>query len=378
MDNTEAKSINNRNSRIIRTSIIGIAANIFLSAFKAAVGFISRSVAIEMDALNNLSDAASSIITIVGTYLAGKEPDKDHPFGHGRAEYLSALLISMIVLYAGATALIESVKKIIDPVTPDYSPVTFVVVTTAVIVKLLLGSYVKKVGESVNSNSLKNSGADALMDAVISFSTLVAALIYVFFHISLEAYLGAVIALMIIKAGIDMVKETLSKILGESVDPELARDIKSTVISFPEVSGAYDLVLHNYGPDMFNGSLHIEVPDTLSAHELDKLIRDITMKVMEEHEVILTAIGVYSLNTSNQDAIRMRENVSRIALSKKYVRQIHGFYCDDERKNIRFDVVISFEAPDYHKVYDEVCEAVHEAYPEYSVSAAIDRDFSER
>ncbi len=378
MENTEVNKLQNRNKTIIVTSIIGIAANIFLAAFKAFVGFLSRSVAIETDALNNLSDAASSIITIVGTYLAGKEPDKQHPFGHGRAEYLSALLISMLVIYAGITAFIESVKKIIDPVTPDYSRITFIVILVAVIVKLVLGRYVKSVGVRVNSGSLKNSGDDAFMDAVISASTLVAAVLYVFTHISVEAYLGAVIALLIVKAGVEMLKETLSKVLGESVDPKMARDIKATVMSFPQVSGAYDLVLHNYGPDMFNGSLHIEIPDTLSAVDLDKLIRDITDKVLEKHEVILTAIGVYSLNTQNSEAVKMRENVSRIVLSKQYVRQIHGFYYDDEKKSIRFDVVISFDAPDHHKVFEEVCAAVHDAYPEYSVQAAIDRDFSEQ
>ena len=377
MENTEVNKLQNRNKTIIFTSIIGIAANIFLAAFKAFVGFLSRSVAIETDALNNLSDAASSIITIVGTYLAGKEPDKQHPFGHGRAEYLSALLISMLVIYAGITAFIESVKKIIDPVTPDYSRITFIVILVAVIVKLVLGRYVKSVGVRVNSGSLKNSGDDAFMDAVISASTLVAAVLYVFTHISLEAYLGAGIAVLIIKAGVDMLKETLSKVLGESVDPKMARDIKATVMSFPQVSGAYDLVLHNYGPDMFNGSLHIEIPDTLPAFELDKLIREITDKVMKEHEVLLTAIGVYSLNTKNPEAVRVRETVSGIVLSKQYVRQIHGFYYDEKEKSIRFDVVISFDAPDHHKVFDEVISGVREAFPGFDIQAAIDRDFSE-
>ena len=377
MENTEEKKLQSRNKTIIVTSVIGIAANIFLAAFKTFVGFLSRSVAIQMDALNNLSDAASSIITIVGTYLAGKEPDKKHPFGHGRAEYLSALLISMLVIYAGVTAFIESVKKIVNPVTPDYSRITFIVILVAVIVKLVLGRYVKSVGVRVNSGSLKNSGDDAFMDAVISASTLVAAVLYVFTHISVEAYLGAVIALLIVKAGVEMLKETLSKVLGESVDPGMARDIKATVMSFPQVSGAYDLVLHNYGPDMFNGSLHIEIPDTLPAFELDKLIRNITNKVLMEHDVLLTAIGVYSLNTGDSDAVRVRETVSGIVLSKQYVRQIHGFYYDEKEKSIRFDVVISFDAPDHHKVFDEVISSVREAFPGFDVQAAIDRDFSE-
>ena len=235
-----------RDKKIIQTSIVGIVANVFLAAFKTFVGLTANSIAIVMDAVNNLSDAASSIITIVGTKLAGKQPDKKHPFGHGRVEYLSAMLISFLVLYAGITALVESVKKIISPEKPDYSSVALIIVAVAVVVKIVLGRYVKKVGEEVNSDSLINSGEDATLDSIISASTLVAAGIYILFHISLEAWLGAIIAVVIIKSGIEMLQETISKILGERVDAQLARDIKETVKSFPDVSGAYDLVIHNH------------------------------------------------------------------------------------------------------------------------------------
>ena len=281
-----------RDKKIIKTSIIGIVANVFLAAFKAFIGLISHSVAITMDAVNNISDAASSVITIVGTKLAGKEADKKHPFGYGRIEYLSAMIISVLVLYAGFTAFVESIKKIITPDTPDYSAVSLIIVAVAVVVKIVLGRYVKSVGKKVNSDSLINSGEDATLDSVISASTLVAAGIYLIFHISLEAYLGAIIALVIIKSGIDMLRETLSKILGERADADLAKAIKRTVVDYPEINGAYDLVLHNYGPDTYQGSVHIEVPDTLSADELDQLIRKVTEDVFAKHSVILTAVGV--------------------------------------------------------------------------------------
>ena len=205
-----------RDRTIIRTSIIGILANIFLASFKAVFGLMSHSIAIVMDAVNNLSDAASSVITIVGTKLAGKEADRKHPFGYGRIEYLSAMTISMLILYAGAAALTESVKKIVHPDTPDYSAAALIVVAVAVAVKILLGRYVKRVGESVNSDSLINSGQDATFDSVISASTLAAAVIYLLFHISLEAWLGAAISLAIIRSGVGMLRETLSKILGRT------------------------------------------------------------------------------------------------------------------------------------------------------------------
>ncbi len=366
-----------RDAVIVRTSIIGILANVFLAAFKAAVGLASSSIAIVMDAVNNVSDAASSVITIVGTKLAGKEPDRKHPFGYGRIEYLSAMLISFLVLYAGITAFVESVKKILQPDVPDYSAVTLIIVAVAVVVKIVLGRYVRSVGKKVNSDSLVNSGEDATLDSVISASTLVAAAIYLLFHVSLEAWLGAVIALVIIRSGIEMLRDTLSRILGERADAELARAIKATVCSYPEISGAYDLVLHNYGPDSFNGSIHVEVPDTLSADDLDKLIRKVTMDVYHQHNVILTAIGVYSVNTKNPEAVEARAKVTGIVMSHEHILQMHGFYFDPAEKTIRFDIVVSFSAPDRHRAYQEVCEAVQKEFPDYSLQVAMDTDFSE-
>ena len=374
------KTANNsagRDKIIIRTSIIGILANVFLAAFKAAVGLTANSIAIVMDAVNNLSDAASSVITIIGTKLAGKEADRKHPFGYGGIEYLSAMIISVLVLYAGITAFVESVKKIIHPELPDYSPAALIIVAVAVVVKIVLGRYVKQTGKKVNSDSLINSGEDATMDSVISASTLAAAAVYLLFHVSLEAWLGAVIALVIIKSGFEMLGDTLSKILGERADASLAREIKETINSYPEISGAYDLVMHNYGPDSYNGSVHIEVPDTLSADELDKLIRKVTVDVYQKHDVILTAIGVYSFNTKDADAADAREKVSEIVSSVPHVLQMHGFYLDKTEKTMRFDIVVSFDAPDRRKVYREVCDKVQKEYPEYGLQVAMDTDFSE-
>ena len=369
--------VDTREKTIVRTSVIGIVANVLLAVFKAIIGFASNSIAIVMDAVNNISDAGSSLITIIGTKLAGREPDKKHPFGYGRIEYLSAMIISAIVLYAGMTSLIESIKKIINPDTPEYSFVSLVIVAVAVGVKVLLGRYVKSVGKRVNSSSLINSGEDATLDSIISASTLLAAAIFLIFHISLEAWLGAIISIVIIKSGFEMLKETISQILGERNDPDLARSIKETVTSFPDVQGAYDLVLNNYGPDAWNGSVHIEVPDTYSADQLDQLIRNIQMKVYTEYQVILTAIGVYSINTRDEDIIEAKKRVSEIVFSHTYVLQMHGFYMDKVKKTMRFDIVISFDAVDRRVVYKEIFEDVQKEYPDYQLQLTMDSDFSE-
>ena len=377
MKNVIGDSVASREKIIVRTSVIGIIANVFLAAFKAVIGLMSSSIAIIMDAVNNISDAGSSLITIIGTKLAGREPDKKHPFGYGRVEYLSAMVISVIVLYAGVTSLVESVKKIINPDVPDYSTVSLIIVGAAVVVKIVLGRYVKSVGKKVNSASLVNSGEDATLDSVISASTLVAAAIFLVFDISLEAWLGAIISLVIIKSGFEMIKETVSQILGERNDADLAKSIKETVTGFPDVQGAYDLVLNNYGPDTWNGSIHIEVPDTYSADRLDQLIRSIQVKVYEEHHVILTAIGVYSVNTKDAEIIEAYKKVKDLVLSHEYVRQIHGFYMDKEKNTLRFDIVVSFDAEDRRAVYGKVIEAVGKEYPGYELQVAMDTDFSE-
>ncbi len=377
LPNPESGNEATREKTIVRTSVIGILANAFLAAFKAIVGLSANSIAIVMDAVNNLSDAASSVITIVGTKLAGKEPDKKHPFGYGRIEYLSAMIISLLVLYAGITAFAESVKKIIHPDTPDYSAAALIIVASAVAVKIVLGRYVKHVGEKVRSDSLINSGEDATLDSVISASTLVAAAVWLLFQVSLEAWLGAVIAAVIIKSGFGMLRETLSKILGERADAQLARDIKATISGYEQVSGVYDLVLHNYGPDSHHGSVHVEVPDSLSADDLDKLIRTITVEVFQKHNVILTAIGVYSYNTKDPEAASAREKVSRIVKENPYALEMHGFYLDTAEKKLRFDIVVSFDAKDRKQVYREICDRVQKEYPEYTLQAVMDTDFSE-
>ena len=367
----------NRGKKIIRTSVVGILANLFLAGFKTAVGLLANSIAVVMDAVNNLSDAASSVITIIGTKLAGKEPDRKHPFGHGRVEYLSAMIIAVIVLYAGITSLVESVKKIIQPEIPDYSAVSLVIIGAAVIVKIVLGRYVKGVGQQVNSDALVNSGRDATMDAFISASTLVAAVVFLLWGVSLEAWLAAAISVIIIKSGVEMLRETLSKLLGERADLDLAREIKQTVLSFPKVSGVYDLVLNNYGPDVFNGSLHIEVPDTCSADELDEMLREITLEVYAKHKVILTAVGVYSVNTRDPHVVAMREKIQEAAFGHPYVLQMHGFHVNEEKKTIRFDLIVSFDAPDRRAVSAAVADQVRSMYPDYQVQMTMDTDFSE-
>ena len=366
-----------RDQIIVRTSIIGILTNLCLSAFKAGVGLIAGSIAIVLDAVNNLSDALSSVVTIFGMKLASRRPDRDHPFGHGRIEYLSAIIIAMIVLYAGVTSLIASVKKIIRPTTPDYSAAGLVIIAVAVLVKLLLGRYVVRMGRAANSNALVDSGKDAMLDSVISASTLVAAVIFLTTGVSLEAWLGGVISLVIVKSGVEMLQESLSEILGERADPELTRSIKQTIAAFPGVYGAYDLVLHNYGPNTMIGSVHIEVDDVMTAEQLDVLERDITQAVIEQYHVILAGIGIYSRNTRNDVAAQILTDVRRIAMKHDYVLQLHGFFIDEAAKLIRFDIIVDYAAPDAQAIRGEIVHEVKAHYRDYEIQVTLDEDVAD-
>ena len=366
-----------REKEIIKVSIIGIIANLFLAAFKVVIGSLTNSIAITLDAVNNLSDVLSSIITIIGTRIAGRKPDKKHPLGHGRVEYLSAGLIAIIVLYAGITSLVESVKKILNPSEPEYTTVALIIVAVAVVVKLVLGSYVKSKGKKLNSDSLVASGEDARLDAVISASTVVAALIYIFWGVSLESYLAALISLVIIKAGYEMISETLSEIIGERIDKDVIDELKQTIMEFDDVYGVYDVVLHNYGPDTLIGSLHIEVLDTYTAGQLDELQRHLMKAAYDKNNIILAGISVYARNSKDDRAKQDFEKVRHLVMSHKYVLQMHGFYINYEEKIMNFDIILDFDSPDRNEEYMHILSDVQEAFPDFAIGITLDLDVSD-
>lgn len=366
----------NREQIIVHTSMVGILTNILLAAFKAAVGLLSNSIAIILDAVNNLSDALSSVITIIGAKLAGKLPDKKHPLGHGRIEYLSSMFVSALVLYAGITAFIESIKKMIHPEVAHYSLLTLIILVVAIIVKLALGKYVKTKGEQVSSGALIASGSDASFDAILSASVLACALVHLGWGISLEPYVGAAISLVIIKAGIGMLQETLHDILGQRPAPELVKQIKEIIQAHPLVHGVYDLLINNYGPNKNYASLHVELDDTLTVAQVDELTRKIEMEVFHKTGIILTGVGVYAYNTSNEEIAHIRNTIQGIVLSHDWALQMHGFYADTAHKTLQFDVVLSFDVTPKEAI-KTLTQEVQAKVPGYTVQITPDVDLAD-
>lgn len=365
-----------RNKIIVRTSLVGILTNVLLAGVKATVGLLANSIAVVLDAVNNLSDALSSVIIIVGAKLAGKRPDKKHPLGYGRIEYLSAMIVAALVLYAGITALVESVKKIITPEPADYSVLSLVLIGVAIIVKVVLGRFVSAQGKKADSASLVASGKDALFDAILSSSVLACAIVYLIWGVLLEAYVGIVIAGFIIKAGVEMMLETVNDILGKRTDPELAKQIKSLIVVEEGVRGAYDLLINNYGPGKNYASVHIEVPDTTTAAEIDRMTRRMQAHIFQETGIVLTGVSVYSYNTGNDEAAQIRDVVRKIALKQEGVLQFHGFYLNEETKDMRFDVVLAFDV-DTSAILNHIRSEILASYPDYHVLIAPDVDLTD-
>jgi cation diffusion facilitator family transporter len=362
-----------REQAVVRVSAIGIATNVALVAFKMFVGLVSGSLAVILDAVNNLTDALSSVITIVGAKLAAKAPDKKHPLGYGRVEYLSAMIVAAIVLYAGITSLVESVKGILSPEPASYDLTSLVIIASAVVVKLVLGRYVKAQGEKHKSGALVASGADALFDAVLSASVLAAALLFNATGISLESYIGVAISVVIVKSGVEMLVETLDEILGQRVESDLVEQVKATMREEPEVFDAYDMILHSYGPEKYIGSVHVEVPDTMTIPELDALERRLAGRVFQQHGVVLGGIGIYSVNTQDSEAMEIRSKVYACTAAHPEVLQTHGFYLDKDAKQMRFDIIVDFSA-DRAETTRAIREEVGRLYPDYDVFIQNDTD----
>ena len=364
-----------RTKTIVKTSLIGIAANLVLVAFKAVVGLAANSIAVILDAVNNLSDALSSVITIVGTKLANRKPDKKHPFGHGRIEYLTSIAVALIIIVAGATSMKESVEKIISKDSANYEWFSFVVIAVAVAAKVFIGRYFKKVGKKVGSDALVNSGADALFDAILSAATLVCAAISFFWGLSLEGWVGALISVFILKAGAEMILDTGSSIIGKRVDNELADKIRETVTAHPEVRGAYDLTIHNYGPTQSLGTVHIEVDDTMTAREIHRLSRAIAIEVYTKFGIIIS-VGIYAANTSTPEIAAMRASVEAAVKARPEILQMHGFYVEEDIKCVMFDLIVDFSA-NADEVKASIVAELSAKYPDYRFDVILDTDFSE-
>ena len=364
-----------RNKEIVKVSIQGIIVNIILVAFKSLIGLLTNSIAIILDAVNNLSDTLSSTITIIGMKLASKEPDKEHPYGHGRIEYIASVLIAMIVLIAGISSLKESIVKVINPEDATYTIPSLVIIFVGIFVKFFFGRYVKNKGKELNSGSLIASGVDAISDSVISFSTFVAAIISFVWHISIEGYLGIIISVLILKTAIEILRDSINDVIGIRADSEITNKIRERILKYKEVQGVFDLTIHNYGPNNIIATAHIQVDDEMTAKEIHRLTRTILMDMYNEFGIIIT-IGIYASNDKGKYK-KIQSYLNEIISGYESIIQVHGFYVDEEKNNISFDLIFKFEEERKEEIIEEIKSKLKEKYPSYEYNVIIDLDFSD-
>ena len=369
----------NREKTIIRTSILGIVANAVLVFFKATIGFVVGSIAIINDAINNLTDALSSLITIIGTKLSNKKADKKHPFGHGRVEYITSTVIALLILIAGIGAIYESINSIIayfkEGTKADYSVVSLIIIGVAVIIKIVVGLIFKKQGKKVESDALVASGTDALGDAILSSATLVGAIFSFAFGWYVEGYLGIIIGAFIIKAGIEVLRESISSIIGERYDDAEAKAIIEDINNVEGVKGTFDLILNSYGHHRNIGSVHILVDGELKAKDIQTIERNIMLLMFTKYHTIMT-VGIYADNEETAESKKIMDSLLNIIKEYPNILQMHGFYLDVVNKVCNFDLVISFDEKEPEKLIDFIKSELEYENEGYKIFITLDRDYT--
>lgn len=361
-----------REREIIKGSVIGIAGNMLLVAFKLAVGFTSHSIAIVLDGVNNATDALSSIVTIAGTKLAQRKPDRRHPFGYGRLEYLTSVVIAIIILAAGIISLRESIEKIVHPGTPSYSALAIAVIVVAIVAKIGLGIVFKRFGDKTRCEALIASGIDSNYDAVLSAGTLVVALAQNVWGVNIDGIVGLIISLVVCKAGIDVLRDALSPIIGAPESEQMVVDVERYARSFPEVRGVCDVVLDDFGPHTTLGLVRVEVPDDMSAREVGALTRRFARGLRERFGIV-SSVSICAVNTTDEFA-PMQASLERLAAAEPSILQVHGFYADDEAKVCYFDLVVDFNA-DGAAISEAIVDAMKQEYPAFTYDVQVDADY---
>jgi cation diffusion facilitator family transporter len=364
-----------RNSLIKIAGVIGIVLNVCMAILKLFVGWLANSIAIISDAVNNLTDAMSSIVTLVGLKLSQKQPDSKHPLGYGRIEYVSAMLIATIVCIAGYEFLKTSIDRILHPEAVDFSVLQLVILGMAILIKLFLSKLNIAFGKAANSSALEASGAEARIDVLVSILTIVTAIIAKVTDWQIDGYVGLLLTIFILYTGIQLIREIISQIIGERPKKELVDKIRNDLMKYEHIEGAYDFIIHNYGPVTRLGTANLEFLDTVHVKEVYNTIQILQKDIFNTYNIYFT-FGLYAVNTYDKEVINIYTNVRTIVNSLPYIIGIHAFTLDKEDRTMGFDAIVNFDMQDFKKAVDEICDLIIVTYPDYKVHVKIDLDYS--
>lgn len=363
-----------REGTVVTVSGLNILVNLIFAAIKVVIGLAVSSIAIVSEGVNNATDSATSLITIVGTKLSAKHPTEKHPFGFGRIEYLTSLLISVLILFTGAELMESSVKRIFEPQEMSISYVTMAIIAVSALVKLVLGLYTIKEGRRVDSSSLVALGTECRSDSVVSVITLVTALVFLVFHVSLDAYAGIIMSLIVLKAGFEVLKETLSDILGQAGEKELAQELYRIIRAEPLVLNAADMMLHNYGPDAYSGSVNVEIDHSKTVEEVYAALHELQLRIMHEKHITMV-FGIYAVDRDHAQIRQLREQVAAFVREQKHVTSYHALYIHPNGKDLYVDLVVDYDLADWEALRKEFTSYMAELYPDKHLELVIETNY---
>lgn len=377
-DYKEVEKVSVRTAYGVLASIVGIFCNVFLFAVKFVVGFILNSVSVTADAFNNLSDAGSSIISFVGVKMAEKPADRDHPFGHGRIEYIAALVVSFLVLEVGFTFLKDSIGKIRTPEALNFQTVSVAILIVSIAVKLWLGLFNRKLGERINSKVMMAVFTDSMGDVITTGATILSLIFFRLTGINIDGIVGVGVALVVMWAGVGIARDTLEPLIGEAIDPELYKEIKSFVESYDGIEGTHDLLVHNYGPGRSMASIHAEVPNDVDIEQSHEIIDRIEREAAKKLGIFLV-IHMDPVEMKDQRVLQVRDRAVQIlkeldpACSIHDFRMVHG----ENQINLIFDMVIPIEYDEEMRkeLPQKLADRLKESDPRYECVITVEYDY---
>lgn len=360
--------------------LLGALINLILFITKLLTGMIVGSIAVTADAFNNLSDAASSIITVVGFTLSSRPADKEHPFGHGRIEYIAGMIVSFMVMLVGYQFIKTSIERIMNPGTVTFQLVPFILLLLSVLLKIWMSRFNRYIGKTIDSSALKAASYDALWDVVTSTTVAISLLLANFTAIPIDGYIGVLVALAILFSGYKLVRETISPLLGEAPSQELIQGISQRVLSYPYITGVHDLIIHNYGPGKCMASIHAEIPSDINIMKIHEIIDQAEREVSEDLNIYLV-IHMDPISTDSADILEAKLEVEEIIKKYPLVKSMHDFRVvgEKDRKNIIFDIVIDYDSLKKTMSEDELSadikKEILKLHPEYNCIITIDHDY---
>ena len=363
-----------RNKVIVRTSVTGVVVNVVIAVVKIVAGLLASSIAILSEGVNNAADALTSVLTLVGTKLAGRHPDAKHPFGYGRIEYLTGLVIAAIILVSGFQMLSEAVKLVFNPEPLAISYVSLGVVAVSAVVKFALALYTIARGKAASSEALVGVGLECRADSYVSVVTIATALLFLFTGISIDAYAGIVMALVIIKAGVEVGLKTVSELIGRPGEKELAAKIYARVRATPGVVGAADMMLHNYGPGAWSGSVNVEIDHAKSVGEVYAFLHELQLRIMHEEKVTMV-FGVYAVDNDHEETKRVRAAVLEYVRRQEHVKSFHAIYLEPGTDRIYCDFIVDYALRDWEALRADFLAYMRTLFPTNEVVLTVETEF---